>query len=91
MIRSKGALSKRTKKLIRRKRSTISELIKSFSIGQKVLLSPTPYRMGLPNPKYANRHGEIVEKRGDSYVVRIRDGKKKKDIVAHPIHLKLAS
>ncbi len=88
--RSKGALSKNTKKLARKKRTTVTDIIRKLSIGQKVILTPTAYRGGLPHPRYANRHGIVIEERGKSYVVRIRDGNMMKNIIAHPIHLKLS-
>lgn len=90
VVRSKGALSKRTKKLASKRKLTISDITRSFKVGQKVMLSPKAYRAGMPNPKYANRLGEIVEKRGNSYVVKIMDGNKAKNMVAHPVHLRLA-
>jgi ribosomal protein L21E len=90
VVRSKGALSKRTKKLAVKRKLTISDITRSFKVGQKVMLSPKSLRAGMPNPKYANRMGQIVEKRGDSYVVRIMDGNKAKDMIAHPVHLRLA-
>jgi len=84
-------MSKRTKKVMPKKRMTVVDLIRKFSLGQKVVLTPTSRREGMPHPRYANRCGNIVEKRGESYVVRITDGKKKKDIISHPIHLKMAA
>ncbi|MBI2079661.1 50S ribosomal protein L21e [Candidatus Micrarchaeota archaeon] len=89
--RSKGFLSKKTRKLKRRKKFTVTDFVKSFSLGQKVIISVKPYFSGLPNPRYNNRSGVIVEKRGESYVVEILDGNLKKGIVSHPIHLKHVS
>lgn len=90
VVRSRGALSKKTKKLRARKKITVTDHMRSFSIGDKVVLQPAPVRAGLPNPRYANRSGKVVEKRGTSYVVRIRDGGMFKNIIANPVHIRLA-
>jgi large subunit ribosomal protein L21e len=83
-------MSKRTKKVRAKKRFTVADLVRKFEVGQKVSLAPSARREGMPNPRYANRTGTIVAKRGNSYVVRFRDGNMMKEIIAHPIHLKLA-
>ncbi len=91
MKHSKGYLSTRTKKLKGKGRLRVSEFVKSFNINDSVILSPKSHRTGLPHLRYTNRSGTVIEKRGDSYVVEITDGKKKKHIIAHPIHLKNAT
>lgn len=87
MKHSKGYLSTRTKKLSGKGRLKPSEFIKSFQLGDAVIINPKAYRGGLPHLRYLNRHGKITEKRGESYVVEIIDGNKKKKIIAHPVHL----
>lgn len=89
--RSKGALSKKTRKLKLRKQFTITDFVKKFAIGDRVSIAVKPYFRGMPNPRYNNRPGVITEQRGKSYVVKITDGNMKKDLIAHPIHLKLIS
>jgi large subunit ribosomal protein L21e len=39
--------------------------------------------------RYAGRTGRILEKRGNAYVIEIKDGEKVKKIIASPIHLKV--
>lgn len=88
--RSHGMLSRRTKKLAGKSRATVSEFVKTFEIGSKVIISPKAYHIGLPALRYINRYGIVVAKRGSSYVVEIKDGRMKKQLISHPIHLKLA-
>ena len=87
--RSKGMMSRKTKILKGKTRATVSEFVKSFEIGAKVTITPKAYHIGLPALRYTNKSGKVVEKRGGSYVVEIKDGNKRKEIIAHPIHLKL--
>ena len=87
MRHSRGYLSTRTKKLDGKGRLRPSKFVKSFEIGEQVIIDPKCFRGGLPHLRYANRHGKIIEKRGDSYVVEILDGNKKKKIISHSVHL----
>jgi large subunit ribosomal protein L21e len=84
---SKGYLATRTKKLKGKGRLRVSDFVKTFEIGEKVTIDPKCYNHGLPHLRYINRSGQIVEKRGNAYVVEIYDGDKKKYIIAHPVHL----
>ena len=85
---SRGTLSGNTKKLKGKGKFTPAQFIKKFSVGDKVVLDPKQYNSGQPHLRYVNRHGTIVEKRGVAYVVEIMDGKKKKTMIVHPVHLK---
>ncbi len=85
---SKGTLSGRTRFLRGRSKSTVAESVRTFKIGDKVLISPKASTSGMPHLRYANRHGVVVEKRGRSYVVEVRDGKKMKKVIAGSIHLR---
>ena len=86
--RSHGAMSRRTKRLKGKTRATIPDFIRTFSVGERVVIAPMAYHIGLPALRYTNKSGIITEQRGQSYVVEILDGKKKKQIISHPIHLK---
>lgn len=84
-------LSRKTKKLLGKSRATVSEFVKTFEAGSRVVIAPQAYQIGLPALRYANKYGTVVTKRGESYVVEIRDGNKKKRLISHPIHLRLVS
>jgi len=88
--RSKGTLSKKTKKLLGKTRAAVSQFVKNFEIGNRVIITPKAYQQGLPALRYKNKLGIVIEKRGASYVIEIRDGNSKKQLIAHPIHLTLA-
>ncbi|MBS3068249.1 50S ribosomal protein L21e [Candidatus Micrarchaeota archaeon] len=89
--RSRGMLSRRTKRLSGKHNATVSDFVRTFEVGAKVTISQRAYNIGLPALRYSNRYGTIIKKLGDSYVVEIQDGNKKKQLISHPIHLKLAS
>jgi large subunit ribosomal protein L21e len=42
----------------------------------------------MPFRRFFGRTGTIAEKRGKSYIVKIKDGKKEKELIARPEHLK---
>ena len=88
---SKGTLRKQTRKLRGKSRVSVAQAVRTFDIGQKVVIAPKARREGLPHLRYNNRHGVVVEKRGNAYVVEISDYKKKKKLIVGSIHLKLAS
>jgi large subunit ribosomal protein L21e len=88
---SKGTLRKKTRRLKGKSRVSVAQAVKTYEVGQKVLISAKAKREGLPHLRYDNRHGIVVEKRGNAYVVEVNDMKKKKKIVVGSIHLKLAS
>ncbi|MFH1394507.1 MAG: 50S ribosomal protein L21e [Candidatus Micrarchaeota archaeon] len=88
--RSKGTLSARTRDMKGKASATVAEQVKTFNVGDKVVIKPKARPEGMPNGRYAGRHGIIIEKRGKAYVVKVKDGGKMKELIAGPIHLQLA-
>ena len=88
---SKGAFSKRTRKLAGKTGITVAQLVKTFNVGDKVIVSPKAKFEGLPHLRYSSRHGVVRERRGKSYVVEVGDFKMRKQIIVGPVHLRLAS
>lgn len=91
--KSKGP-RKRTRYLLKKKareKTPITKYLKEFKLGSKVIIKPNPSsHKGMPYKRFFGRLGTIVEKRGKSYIVKIKDGKKEKNIIARPEHLKVA-
>ena len=83
-------MSSRTRKLRGKGRVTVTDVVRTFNVGDKIIISPKAQRAGMPHLRYSNKHGTIVEKRGRSYVVEIADYKKKKQVIVGPVHIKLA-
>ncbi len=86
--RSHGSMSRRTRRLTGKTRATVSDFVKTFEIGSTVVIDQQAYEMGRPDIRYTNKNGRVVAKRGKSYVVEIVDGRKTKQLISHPIHLR---
>lgn len=87
---SKGAFSGRTRKLRGKSITSVAQAVRTFKVGDKVLITPKAKFKGLPHLRYSNRHGVIKEKRGNGYLVEVGDYNKKKTIIVGTVHLKLA-
>lgn len=86
---SKGAMNRRTRKLKGKSTVTVTEYVRTFNVGDKVIISPKAKWIGMPHLRYTGKQGVVTEKRGRGYVVEVSDYSKKKAIVTSSIHLKL--
>ena len=63
--------------------------LQKFEVGEKVLLMPdSSHHHGMPFRRFCGKEGTIVERRGNSYLVRIKDGGKFKKAICGPVHLR---
>ena len=85
--RSKGPLNGRTRMLKGKSVVSVARQVRTFELGDEVVISPMAQRAGMPHLRYANRNGIVIEKRGKSYVVEVFDYHKKKKVVVGPIHI----
>ncbi|HEV2429187.1 MAG TPA: 50S ribosomal protein L21e [Thermoplasmata archaeon] len=70
----------------------ITRFLTPFAIGDKVIVrleASDPH--GMPHPRYQGRVCTVVAKSGRSYRIEFLDGGKRKELVAHPIHLVAAN
>lgn len=88
--RSKGTFSTYTRKLKAKKKIGIVGIYKQFKEGDRVVINIKPGHPGMPHPRYRGRHGVIVGKQGESYVVEVRDGNSVKRLISRPVHLDAA-
>ncbi len=92
VLQKSSGFRKRTRRKLRQPasyRPTITKFLREFKKDQTVVISPEPSsHKGMPFPKFKGRMGRIVEKRGKSYVVEIKDGNKTKRLISRPEHLK---
>ncbi len=93
MRRSRGFRSKSRKKLSKKYRKGMSNIItramQKFEEGEKVAIVIDPsFHYGMPHPRFHGRTGDVVGKQGRAYIVKIRDGRKIKHIIAFPEHLR---
>ncbi|MFA5381639.1 MAG: 50S ribosomal protein L21e [Candidatus Micrarchaeia archaeon] len=89
MKRSKGKLTGKTRCIGKNSKPLkVTDIIKEFSLGDKVVIKiKGNYHKGVPHPRYMGKIGKIVEVRGKSYVLEIKDGKKNKELIASAVHL----
>ncbi|MCD6576108.1 MAG: 50S ribosomal protein L21e [Nanoarchaeota archaeon] len=86
-----GTRRKLRKKVRERGKVKIGAALQEFDINEKVIIDVEPsYHKGMPHRRFIGKHGKIVEKKGKSYIVEVRDGGKYKKIICAPIHLRKA-
>lgn len=69
----------------------VKKFLQTFEDGERVLLRAYPgHQEGLFDLKFHGKIGEVTGKQGTCYKVAIRDGKKAKSCIVHPVHLNRA-
>ncbi|MEE9323902.1 MAG: 50S ribosomal protein L21e [Candidatus Aenigmarchaeota archaeon] len=82
---------KKLKKKVREK-FKVTPYLTEFRPTDKVVIKIDPSsQKGMPFPKFKGKVGEVKERRGNAYVIKIRIGKKIKEVISRPEHLALKS
>lgn len=87
----KGARAKTRSLLARRNRekTTINKRLQEFEIGSRVVIKlDASETKGRPFRRFYGKSGIIMGKRGRSYIVKVKEGGKEKEVIASPVHLK---
>ena len=81
--------SKLRKNVRRKGKISLSKYFQTFKENDIVRLNAEPaIQKGMHFPRFHNKAGIIKGKKGRCYEVMIKDGKKEKLLIVHPIHLK---
>jgi large subunit ribosomal protein L21e len=89
MVRKSYGRKRGTRRKFRVKvKPTITRFLSSFEIGQKVHIDICPSEKGFPHPKFQGKTGVVIGKRGNAYIVEVKNMKTTKNIIAKPEHLK---
>lgn len=93
MPKSKGPRQGTRKKLSNKPRergtSPPQRAVQEFKEGQKVHLTLDPsVPDGRFHPRFNGHTGEILDRQGAAYRIRITDGGKEKTVIAKPAHLR---
>ena len=93
VMRSHGPRSKTRTKLRKKPREkgmpTLTRSLQRFNEGETVSIAINPsVHAGMPHARYQGLTGKVVERRGNSFVVQVRDGGSDKLLIARPEHLR---
>jgi large subunit ribosomal protein L21e len=92
MVQKSKGPRRRTRNLLKlgvKEKPTITKYLQEFEIGSSVVIKPTPSSSkGMPFRRFFGKSGIVMDRRGKSYIIKIKDGKKEKDIISRPEHLK---
>ena len=68
---------------------SLRRFFRSFNEGDRVYLAAEPsYQKGMYFPRFHGKAGIVKKKQGTNYYVEIKDGRKRKQLLVHPVHLK---
>ncbi|MBI4021171.1 MAG: 50S ribosomal protein L21e [Candidatus Aenigmarchaeota archaeon] len=93
MVRASSGNKRGGRRLLKRgirHKFTVERILQGFKPGDRVILSVDPSsRRGMPPLRLVGLAGIVLASRGTAYMVAIRDGNKRKDVLVRPEHLKL--
>ena len=94
MVKKIGGFRRKTRqKLSKPRRSkgkiSVKKFFQIFEEGDKVVMNAEPaVQKGMYFPRFHGKVGIIKKKIGKCYKLLIKDNKKEKTLIVHPIHLK---
>jgi large subunit ribosomal protein L21e len=94
MVNRVGTTQRKTRHLFRsslreKGKIPLSRYFQELKEGDKVgLKTHANVQKGRFHSRFHGNNGDIIGKKGRCYAVQIKDGRKKKTLYVHPIHLK---
>ncbi len=94
MVKRIGTARRKTRQKLSRSakdkgRLFITAYMQEFKVGERVVLkADSSHQKGMYFPRYHGKSAIVKAKQGKCYVVVMKDGKKDKDLIVHPVHLK---
>ena len=89
MTKSSGMRRKTRKKLRGDGGNLITKAMQRFTEGERVGIDiDSRVQKGMPHPRFQGLTGSVKGARGSSYMVEIKDGGKRKELIVRPEHLK---
>ena len=86
VVKSYGKM-RGTRNKLKRKPINLTRFIDKFKLGEIVKINVATQKK-MPHPKYHNMSGKIIETKGNSYLVEVKDMNSIKKIYVRPEHLK---
>ncbi len=94
MVKRIGGFRRKTRNKLRKNvrikgKISLTSYFREFKEGDKVTLKAEPsVQKGMYFPRYHGKYGVVKKKQGSCYYIQIKDGRKSKDVLVHPVHLK---
>ncbi len=94
MVKKIGGFRRKTRyKLARPRRErgklSITRIFQKFEAGDKVILEANSFsQRGMYHPREHGKVAVVKEKAGRSYKLSLKEGKKEKNPIVHPMHLR---
>jgi ribosomal protein L21E len=94
MVSRIGGFRRKTRSKLRKNvrehgKISLTNFFKNYEVGSKVILVGEPaVQKGMFFPRFKGKSGKVVGMMGACYNVEIKDGKKVKTLVVHPVHLR---
>lgn len=94
VVRSKGSRSKTRHKLSKHPRTRgkppVTHSLRDYPLGTKVAITiNSSVQKGMPHPRFQGLTGNVVERRGDAFIIELYSKNKQKTIISRPEHLRL--
>lgn len=87
--KARGKRAKQRDKLKGRGKPTVNKLLEEFDEDDTVQINiNSVVHSGLPHHRFQGKTGRIEGRRGSCYIVSLRDGNMRKNVIVHPVHLK---
>ncbi|MEM0127597.1 MAG: 50S ribosomal protein L21e [Thermoplasmatales archaeon] len=68
---------------------TVNRIVRKLEVGDRVAIDIEPsVHKGMPFKRFQGLTGIVEEKRGEAYLIGIKDQGKQKYVLSYPIHLK---
>jgi large subunit ribosomal protein L21e len=93
VVRSKGSRSKTRHKLAKHPRTRgkppVTHSLRDYPPGTKVAITiNSSIQKGMPHPRFQGLTGNVIERRGSSFVIELYSKNKQKTIISRPEHLR---
>ena len=88
VVKSYGRKRGTRNKFAGKKRAGINHFLRKFKIGEKVHIDIYPSQKGFPHHRFQGKTGEIEGRRGDAYIIKVKDMDAIKRLIIKPEHIK---
>jgi large subunit ribosomal protein L21e len=92
MVKKAKGVQAKTRNLFKRgvrDRTTINTILQEFDEGSRVIINIDPSSVkGRPFRRFQGKMGTIIGKRGRSYIIKMKDNNKEKELIVAPRHLR---